>query len=183
MRTLVGELTKKHTKISRIKTLAILIIVSCIIVGGIIGYLNSLASFIAPSEDLPLKITSAFTADHVGNPKTTFSRGEMVLVNVTIEMAYAYYYYNTYYYYYTTPTKFLMLVQVMYENTPVFLGFVVEEVSPGSMESSGIGFRLPDDAPTGTYTVKIMVWSTWLDRGGVPLASNSGLEFTFQVQG
>jgi len=166
------------------KQLIALILLMCI--GGYIvaSYLFSLANYIAPSKELPLHITGAFTADHTGNPKTEFKRGELVLVNVTLEMAWAYYW-NTppqyYYYYFTTATRFLLLVQVMYNNTPIFLGFVVEDVNPGESESTGIGFRLPDDAPLGTYTVKIMVWSNWLDKGGTVLADNSGLVIYFNV--
>jgi len=166
------------------KRLIAIVLVAVIAVGALISYIGSLASFIAPSQELPLDITTAFSADQTGNPKSTFSRGELVLINATIEMAYAYYFGDTTsYYYFTTPTKFLLLIQVMYGNTPVFMGFVVEEISPGETESAGIGYRIPDDAPTGTYKVKVMVWSNWLDEGGVPLASKSGLEFTFQVQG
>ena len=164
------------------KRLAVIVLLVVMAAGVLISYFSSLASFIAPSEDLPLNIVTAYSADATGNPKNKFHRGELVLLNVTIEMAYAYYY-DTDYYLFTSPTKFLLLIQVMYGNTPVFLGFVVEEVSPDGTESTGIGYRIPDDAPLGTYTVKVMVWSDWLDKGGTVLASNSGLEFTFSVEG
>lgn len=148
-------------------------------------YFSSLFAFIAPEQSLPLYITQRSTTDQYGTPKTTFKRGDMVLVNATIEMATAYYYntYYYYYYYYTQPTKYLFIVEILYGDTPVFIGFVFHEIPPGGISTSGVGYSIPLNAPTGTYTVKIFVWSNWLTKGGVRLAENSGLSFTFTVTG
>lgn len=167
------------------KTLLVFIAITLLVAGTLISYISSLATYIAPSQNYPLYIQNAFTADHVGNPKTIFHRGEIVLVNVTIEMAiqYYYYYYNTKIGYFEVPTRFLVLLQFVHGFEPVYLGFVVAELSPGESRSYGVGFRIPDTAPLGDYTVKVMVWSNWLDKGGVTLAYNSGLEITFRVEG
>ena len=155
------------------------------------SYLLSLAGFIAPSQDLPLKIVAKETADQYGNPKTSFQRGQLVLVNATLEMAYGYYtysgpdyyYYTPDYYYYTEPTKYLLIVQISYEETPVFIGFSYDSLEPDKSSSTGLGYKLPDDAPTGTYTVEIFVLSNWISKGGDVIAKNSGVSFTFQVTG
>lgn len=163
------------------KAVLTVLIVSSLIIVGLIGYVSSLATYIAPSEEFPLYIQNAFTADQNGNPKETFRRGEIVLVNVTIEMAMEYH--NAKYGYFVTPTSFLLLIRFNYGYRLVYLGFIVAELSPGESRSFGIGFRIPEDAVLGDYTVKIMVWSNWLDKGGVSLALNSGMEITFRVEG
>jgi len=163
------------------KQLVAIILICCVAAYVVGSYFISLATHIAPSQQLPIHITDAFSASHVGAPKNEFKRGELVLINVTLEMGWAYYFNTEYYYLFTAPTEYLLLVQIMHDNTPMFLGFVVESVSPGETESTGVGYRIPDDAPLGTYTVKVMVWSTWLDKGGVVLADNSGLTFQFTV--
>jgi len=164
------------------KRIAIMVI-SLIALGLLFStYLSGLFAFIAPEQGKPLMITRYATTDRVGTPKTSFTRGEMVIINATVEMATAYYYYYTYYYYYyTTPTKYLYIVEILYGNTPVFIGFVVHEISPGGTSTAGIGYSIPMNAPTGTYTVKIFLWSNWLDKGGVILGE--GVTFTFQVTG
>jgi len=163
------------------KTLLAVIAIAFLVAGILFSYISSLATYVAPSQDYPLYVQDAFTADQNGNPKSTFERGEIVLVNVTIEMALQYH--NAEYGYFVTPTRFLLLLRFTYGYRLVYLGFVVAELSPGESRSFGIGFRIPEDASTGDYTVKIMVWSNWLDKGGVALASNSGLEISFRVEG
>lgn len=169
------------------KTLLAIIAVASLVAGIVFSYISSLATYIAPSRDLPLYIQNVFTADQNGNPKDTFQRGQIVLVNVTIDMALMYYYYYYYYYYtlyyFKAPTRFLVLLQFIHNLEPVYLGFVVAELSPGEVKSYGVGFRIPDNAPLGEYTVKAMVWSNWLDKGGVTLAYNSPVEITFKVEG
>jgi hypothetical protein len=162
----------------------IAVIVISIIAFGVLfsTYLSGLFAFIAPEEGKPLRITRYTTTDMVGTPKTTFARGEMVIVNATIEMATAYYYYYTYYYYYyTTSTKYLYIVEILYGDTPVFIGFVGHEIPQGGTSTAGIGYSIPMNAPTGTYTVKIFLWSNWLNKGGVILGEGKTLEF--QVTG
>ena len=148
------------------------------------SYFLSLAGFIAPSQDLPLKIVAKETADQYGNPKSSFQRGQLVLVNATLEMAYGYYTNSgPDYYYYTEPTKYLLIVQISYGETPVFIGFSYDSLEPDKSSSTGLGYKLPDDAPTGTYTVEIFVLSNWISKGGDVIAQNSGVSFTFQVTG
>lgn len=159
------------------------LIISIIALGLLFStYLSNLFAFIAPEQGLPLHITQYSTRDQYGTPKTTFTRGSMVLINATIEMATAYYYYY-YYYYYTRPTKYLFIVEIFYGDTPVFIGFVFHEIPPGGTSTVGVGYSIPSNAPTGTYTVKIFVWSAWVKLGGVPLADNTPLIFTFTVSG
>ncbi|MEM2015832.1 MAG: hypothetical protein QXE58_06305 [Candidatus Methanomethylicia archaeon] len=178
-----GNNVKVFETVLKGKRITILII-SIIALGILFStYFNNLFAFIAPEQGLPLHITKYSTTDQYGTPKTTFKRGDMVLVNATIEMATAYYYYYYYYYYYTTPTKYLLIVEILYGNTPVFIGFVFHEIPPGGTSTAGVGYSIPLNAPTGTYTVKIYVWSQWLVKGGVPIADNSGLSFTFTVSG
>jgi len=166
------------------KKLALLTLLIIVVSTLAYTYFTSLASYMAPSENLPMHIVAASTADQYGNPKSIFTRGELVLINATVEMAIGYYVNSgPYYYFFTSPTKYLLIVQVMYGDTPVFLGFTYYELGPDGKVSVGVGYRLPDNANTGTYTVEIFVWSNWLTKGGNIIADNSGRQFTFQVTG
>ena len=143
-------------------------------------YIGALFAFVAPSETYPLHINSAATYDSSGNAKTSFARGSMVVVNVTLEMA-THYYFNTYYYHsFSASTEYLMLVQIMKGSVPVYLGFIAFEIPPAGVQDVGIGFKVSSSAAVGTYKAKIMVWDTLADGGHI-LADNSGLEITFSV--
>jgi len=155
-----------------------------ILLGSVIyisySYIVALFAFVAPSEDYPLHINSANSLDSAGTVATSFSRGAVVMVNVTLEAANQwideYYAYHNF----TASVDYLMLVQIMRGSTPVYLGFLSSEVSPSGVHSAGVGLKIPGDASTGTYIAKIMIWDSWNDGGSI-LADNSGLETTFSV--
>jgi len=161
------------------RAFAIIVIFSAILFVSY-TYIGALFAFVAPSESYPLHINSAATYNQSGGVQSSFARGEIAIVNVTLEMA-TQYYYNTYYYHsFSASTDYLMLVQIMQGSTPIYLGFVSFEIPPAGVQTVGIGFKIPGDAIIGSYTAKIMVWDTWND-GGHRLADNSGLEITFSV--
>ena len=159
-------------------------IVLVILLGSVIyisyTYVLALFAFVAPSEGYPLHINSANSLNSSGGLQTVFSKGEIVMVNVTLEMATQFV--NDYYYYsyFSSSVDYLMLVQIMKGSTPIYLGFLSSEVSPAGIHSAGVGLKIPGDASAGTYTAKIMIWDSWNDGGSI-LADNSGLETTFSV--
>jgi len=161
------------------RAFAIIVIFSAILFVSY-TYIGALFAFVAPSESYPLHINSAGTYNQSGGAQTSFARGEIAIVNVTLEMA-TQYYFNTYYFNsFNSSTDYLLLVQIMKGSTPIYLGFVSFEIPPAGVQDIGIGFKVPEDATVGTYSAKIMVWDTWND-GGHRLADNSGLEITFSV--
>jgi len=155
-------------------------VITVIVVASMYSYIAALFAFIAPSPDLPIHINSVITADGDGNPKDTFSRGSLVMINATIEKGTAYYY-ESYNFSFTEPTSYLLLVQVMHGDEPVFLGFVSQQIPPGEIQSVGVGYRIGDEDATGEYTAIVYVWSTWLDNGGTVIADNSGQQVSFTV--
>jgi len=172
-----------------VKSLTIIIALSTLLAAVLIGYVAVLFGYVAPSYGEPFHIVHVGTCDANGATKTSFSRGEMVMVMVNVTMAQQYYYqyywqqryYYTYYYFVSARTP-LVIVKVMKGSTPVFLGSLSSAVSPGGWLNGTVAFTLESDAPTGTYTVTVYVWNGWLSRGGgVPIADNSGevtAEFT-----
>jgi len=98
-----------------------------------------------------VEIVSVQTTDMQGNPKTEFKRGEFVVVNVKIKSLLTY-----------ESQDYLLIVQVKTPDERVIaLGFTSGSLAPGQEVSTGYGFKIPDDAPTGTYKVEIFVWNGW----------------------
>ena len=167
-----------------VKRLAALTITLILGVSVFYSYIIALFAFVAPSQGNPLHINSAVTTDSTGSEKTSFKRGDIVCINVNLEHATGYYWnaYSSYEYYYSfsSPSEYLLMVQVMKGSTPIFLGFVNQPVSPGGAQTIGVGYRVDDSASLGTYTAFVYVWSDWLPDGSV-LADNSGQEVSYTI--
>ena len=164
----------------------------------IFSYISALASFTGPPPgDKPLHVNSSIIMNSTGGAQSTFSRGSIVLVNVTLQHASHFYdeyynvypyddYFDTFYAYwgrsaYNGSTRYLMLVQIEKSSTPVSFGFVQQRIDVDEVQSVGIGYVIPSNAPTGTYTVNVYVWDSWLPDGAI-LADNSGeVQATFTV--
>lgn len=98
-----------------------------------------------------VQIVSVSTTDMQGNPKTTFKRGEFVVVNAKIKSLLTY-----------ESQDYLLIVEAFTPDDRVIaLGFTSGSLAGGQEISTGYGFKIPDDAPTGTYTIKIFVWNGW----------------------
>ncbi len=164
----------------------------------VLSYVIALGSFTGPPPgDKPLHVNSSIIMNSTGGAQSTFSRGSIALVNVTLQ--HASHFYDEYYYSYPyddyfdtyyadwgstafeVSTRYLMMVQIEYSSTPVSLGFVQQRIDVDEVQSVGIGYVIPSNAPTGTYTVNVYVWDSWLPDGDI-LADNSGeVQATFTV--
>ena len=165
------------------KRLLALSVLAIITVSVMYSYIIALFAFVAPSASKPLHINTVSTTDFDGVTKTSFARGDNVAFSIAIEHGTDYYYNlpNYYdYYSFTEATSYLVLVQVMKGTTPVFLGFVKQPISPGGVQTMGVGYRIAGNAPLGQYTATVLVWSDWLPDGSV-LADNSAQEVSFTV--
>lgn len=164
----------------RLLVLGIVVVLS---VFSLYGYIMALFAFIAPSQDLPLEVTSVGTFDTGDASKTSFNGGETVRMKATVEKGTAYYYnYPAYYYYYdfVGDTSCKMIFAVMDDvERPVFFDSVVVAVSPGDYEDVSFDYTIPPGASPGSYVVRVMAWSDWLPDG-VALSSDVG-EVTFEV--
>ena len=113
------------------------------------------------------EIVRVITRDEAGNPTTTFHRGDFVFVEVTIKRK------DGAYYYYYEEQEFLVLVSGRMGSPPVQYGL------GGFRGSLGVGeeitaepaFQIPEYAPKGTMTIKVMVWTNWAAYGGYPVAT------------
>lgn len=108
---------------------------------------------------LSIEIKNLSITDQNGNPKNNFAKGDIAQFNFTIE---------------NTGNLDLKkgLVSIMMldpSNTPIFLSYTFENINPGAFEELIIGYRIPLDASTGTYTIKIMVFTDWPSKGGIGL--------------
>jgi len=126
----------------------------------------------------PMRIEEVRTRDITGVLKTTFRRGEMVVIDVRV------YGQAVYYYYYEAGVEiqYMCIVEVFYGTTVMYLGFVRDTIAQGEAKSVGIGFTIPSDAPTGTYRVKVFVWNKWPSEAGFQILAEP-MEITFEVTG
>ena len=112
-----------------------------------------------PIGNLAIEIVNITITDQNGNPRTTFTKGEIVQFNFTIK--------NVGDLDFENGLVSIMILDPF--NTPIFLSYSFETIIPGSIEQIIIGYRIPMDVPLGTYTVKIMVFTDWPSKGGVGL--------------
>ena len=113
------------------------------------------------------EIVSVVTRSEDGTVKSTFHRGEFVFVEVKIRRK------DGYYYYYYAEQSFLVLVSARMGSPPVQYGIGGFRGSLGQGEeiTAAPGFQIPSYAPTGTMTIKVMVWTNWAAYGGYPVAT------------
>ena len=125
-------------------------------------------------QNFPMRIVNTRTLDEEGNPKTTFKRGSLVLVEATVEYPFTYYAPPEY--------SFLYIVKFQDPNLVTFYyGVVYGKLSPGQSITLAVGGKIPDNAPYGTYKATIYVWSNWPAYGN-PTAYAESVEVPFSVQ-
>lgn len=123
----------------------------------------------------PLAITDAWTADPEGNPKFTFALGDPVKIFAEI---------TTTEYMGKRDLSFIAVIMVIDpQETPIFISLFQGIISPGEVITISTGFKIPEDALTGNYTVRIMIWSDWPSKttGTEWKALAEPYEFTFEV--
>jgi hypothetical protein len=121
----------------------------------------------------PMQIVNPKTLDESGNPKTTFKRGALVLVEATVNCPFAFYAPPEY--------RFLYIVKFKDSNDVTFYyGVVYGKLSPGQNATFAVGGKIPDNAPEGNYTAWIYVWSNWPAYGNVT-AYAEAVSITFTV--
>ncbi len=165
--------------IDRKKALAIGIIFGLTIIIAY-TYIGALLAFVAPSETFPLRVTELDTLDD-NVTEVNFDIGDDVRVNVTVEKAEAYYINFPISYDNITflgNTTFRIIVTILNEDRmPVYVNPPTSStIAP---DSSIVFTYVYPTVATGTYTIRVMVWSDWLP-GGVAL-SDVTEEVTFNV--
>jgi len=115
------------------------------------------------------RIDNVTLRDRFGNPKSSFSRGEIVMVDATITNILSYTY---------NAEPFLMLASM--ERAGTMWGYGASQFSLLSGQSTHCipGILVPSNAPTGSYTVTVFVWSNWASAGGYPIAADVQVTLT-----
>lgn len=117
------------------------------------------------------QIVTVRLLDDTGIPRTSFARGQFVMVEATILNIMP-----------TSPApteeSFLMLAKMEKDFTMWGLGFFRASLLSGSSITAGPGIMIPTNAPTGTHTMTVYVWSDWASLGGYPVADYVVVTFT-----
>jgi len=144
-------------------------------VAMVLTALTLAAAWLALSQPtFPMRIVNQKTLDESGYPKTTFRRGELVLVQATVDCPFTYY----------APPEYTFLYIVKFQDPNLvtfYYGVVYGKLSPGQSVTFAVGGKIPDNAPTGTYTAYIYVWSNW-PAYGTPTAYTDVVSIQFTVQ-
>ncbi|MEM1632339.1 MAG: hypothetical protein QXX83_09445 [Thermofilum sp.] len=112
--------------------------------------LTILALLALAQASYPLQITRLETKDFEGVPKTSFRRGEIVVIETTIEGVPTYYF--------ITPIEYLEIVTIWYGNSMIGLLLTRTETSGEAKTfGGGVGIRYTD--PLGKYTIEVYVWN------------------------
>ncbi len=110
-----------------------------------------------------INITSLIITDQDGNPTSNFLRGDVVQFEFIIENI-------------GGPESLplydgLISTQVLDpSDTVVFLSYTFEDLTRGASKEFITGYRIPSTGLTGTYTVKVMVFTAFPSHGGFGLA-------------
>jgi len=113
------------------------------------------------ADGYPLTISNVATKNYDGETVTSFSKGELALIEVTVT------YPSTYYYYYggAQQIQCLIIVEVFDPSNVVrFLFFKKTTLSQGESFTTGWGFKIPYGAQSGTWTVKVFVWNKFISE-------------------
>ena len=99
----------------------------------------------------PLTVT-AKVKDMQGVERTTFRRGEVIVVETTVSMPGDYYYG-------AAAISYLEIIVMRYKYWMMSITLTRDSISPGESNvfGGGMGIRMSD--PTGTYTIDVYVWN------------------------
>jgi len=115
------------------------------------------------------RIDNVTLRDETGAPKSSFARGSFILIEVTITNIMSYTY---------AAEPFIVIMRMTIGSTMWGIGFFPGSALSGESKSGGSGILIPNNAPTGTYSMTVFVWSDWAFAGGYPIASSSSVTFT-----
>jgi hypothetical protein len=111
------------------------------------------ASVVLAQTTYPIQITKVETKDYFGNIRTSFRRGEVIIIETEITCPAAYYYYAP------TGVNYLLLIPLYYQHTMMGLTLTRGTIAPGETKTFGGGIATRVGDPTGTYTFYVYVWN------------------------
>ena len=130
-------------------------------------YLIALYAFDAPSIDLPLQvITLEILENNV--TQSSFSIGDTVTLNSTIEKALSYMYFPFSYEYFNfsgvTPFKLIITIEDA-SHQPVLIYSLDGSIATGGIKEYSVDYPILSGSSKGVYTVNVLLWSDWLSDG------------------
>ena len=157
----------------RILALSILTIISF---AAVWTYGMALLAYWTPTPDLSMRVNSVNTYDTGDVAKMSFSRGSTTRIKATIEMATTYW---VYYYYFVSSESYRVIFTVTdSQNRPVYFSSVTGTINPGQVKVHSVDYAIPAGADTGTYTVKVYIWSDFLSSGEALAPMGGSVTFT-----
>ena len=122
-------------------------------------YIISLSAFVSPSQQLRWDVDLTY----INSP--AFTPGQTVTVEGVLIEGDTYFERGVYYFF-TAPEDIVWFVNVVDPNhMPVEFTDDTISTALGDQIIGQLSFTLPNDAVTGTYTLKLVVWSGWLPDG------------------
>jgi len=165
-------------------------LLTIITVVSLYTYIVALLAWDAPTIDLATQVVSlgskTDTLDIYGASKSSFNQGDLFDLSVQVEAADRYW--VTYSYYdLVADFSFRLIVTIFDPNgVPMLCESYTDTISPAgfglyNLEADMLGsfYQIPLDAISGTYKVRIVLWSDWLP-GGIARAVQAW-ELTFEV--
>lgn len=125
--------------------------------------LAAVAMLAFAASTYPLVISELATKDLKGVSKTTFRRGEVVVVETKLEV-------NPGYYYAAAPMQYLEIITMWYGTSMLGLTLTRGTIAPGDIKSfgGGMGIRMTD--PLGDYKIEVYVWNGFPSEMGTGFA-------------
>ena len=109
-----------------------------------------------PVGPLSTTIASFTTTDFSGTPKTSFGPGNTVLFKTVIDGTGVQ----------SIPNALVSVMVQDNDSTPLFIGYVYENIEIGKQITVYLGFQIPYDSILGDYTVKVNIFTLLPSQGG-----------------
>lgn len=120
-----------------------------------------------PAPTVPVVISSPFTTDGAGRPKTTFTPGETVVFGADYKNSSS------------SAVNVLAAGQPLApDGTIIPTSFSQISLNPGQVQRFFWNMVIPNTGPRGTWTVEFNAFSDFPSKGGIPLADTVTVNFT-----
>jgi hypothetical protein len=165
--------TLKKFSDKRLKQIVITGVLTILVSYTLVTYVGSLFAFVSPSKELRWD----GNIDYINKP--SFTAGENVMIQGLLLQGETYFEQGQYYSFsYSENIRWILVVMdpnhlpIYFESNPVVN-------AQGDVSIGSINFTIPNNAATGTYDVRLMVWTDWLPGGET--RTNTINEITFEV--
>lgn len=139
-------------------------ILTLIVAGSVISYIIALFAFISPNQDLRWT-TSIDEFNYFGAVRTQFSPGEQVTIIGDITEGTQYFVPPSNYYSFSGSVDVRWIVTVIGPNNlPVDIQTGTTSLTDSPLYPT-VSFDLPNDAETGFYYARVLIWTDWLPSG------------------